>query len=83
MRFILLHLNFTLTQTPVFKLKKQALSKLNQYNDLKMYLNIPVLVEIVDTRDAASITVRVVNMADVPCPVSWVTGNHALDTKDM
>lgn len=48
-----------------------------------MYLNIPVLVEIVDTCDAASITVRVVNMANVPCSISWVTGNHALDTKDM
>lgn len=48
-----------------------------------MYLGIPVLVEIVDTRDATSITIRVVNMADVPCPVTWVTGNHCLIIKEM
>lgn len=48
-----------------------------------MYLDFPVLVEIVDTRDAASVTVRVVDMADVPCPVTWVTGNHGLKTEEM
>lgn len=48
-----------------------------------MYLDIPVFVEIVDTSDAAAVTVRVINMADVPCPVTWVTGNHALKTKEI
>lgn len=48
-----------------------------------MYLHIPVLVKIVDTRDAASITFRIVNMADIPCPVTWVTGNHCLKTEEM
>lgn len=49
----------------------------------KMYLCIPVLVKIVDTGDAPSITVRVVNVAHVPCPVTWVTGNHGLKTEGM
>lgn len=49
----------------------------------KMYLGIPVLVKIVDTGDAPSITVRVVNVAHVPCPVTWVTGNHGLKTEEM
>ncbi len=48
-----------------------------------MYLDIPVLVEIVDARDAASVTVRVVDMADVPCPITWVTGDHGLKTEEM
>lgn len=46
-----------------------------------MYLDIPVLVEIVDARDAASVTVRVVNMADIPRTVAWVTSNHCLKQK--
>lgn len=45
------------------------------------YLNVPVLVKIVDTCYAASIAVRVVNVADVTCSVSRVTGNHGLKTK--
>lgn len=48
-----------------------------------MYLNIPVLVKIVDTCDAASITVGVVNMTDVTCSITWVTGNHGLKTERM
>lgn len=48
---------------------------------LEMYLDIPVLVQIVDARDAASVAVWVVNMADVTCPVAWVTGNHGLKTR--
>lgn len=46
-----------------------------------MYLDIPVFVEIVDTSDAASVTVWVINMTDVPCSVTWVTGNHGLKNK--
>lgn len=42
------------------------------------YLNIPVLVEIVDTCDEAAIAVRVVDMSHVPCPVTRVTSNHSL-----
>lgn len=45
------------------------------------YLDVPVLVEIVDARDAASIAVGVVNMADVTGTVTWVTGNHGLKTE--
>lgn len=46
-----------------------------------MYLDIPVLVQIVDTSDTASVTVGVINMANVPCAVAWVTGNHTLGEK--
>lgn len=45
------------------------------------YLNIPVLVEIVDARDESSIAVRVIDMSHVPCPVAWVTSNHSLPKK--
>lgn len=45
------------------------------------HLNIPVLVEIVNTGDEASVTVRIVNMPHVPCPVTWVTSNHSLEKK--
>lgn len=48
-----------------------------------MYLDIPVLVKIVNTCDAASIPVRVVNMAHITCPVTWVTGNHGLKTEEI
>lgn len=44
-----------------------------------MYLHIPVLVQIVDAGDAASITVRIVNMTNIPCPIPWITGNHGLE----
>lgn len=45
------------------------------------YLNIPVLVEIVDTRDEASVAVRVIDMSHVPCPVTRVTSDHSLPKK--
>lgn len=47
-----------------------------------MYLDIPVLVEIVDASDAAAVTVGVINMADVASAVAWVTGNHSLERKE-
>lgn len=52
------------------------------YSVCQTHLNIPVLVEIVNTRDEASIAVRVVNMAHVPCPVTWVTSYHSLQKKE-
>lgn len=42
------------------------------------YLYIPVLVEIVDTRDEASVAVRIIDMTHVPCPVTRVTSHHSL-----
>lgn len=47
-----------------------------------MYLDIPVLVEIVDASDAAAVTIGVINMADIPSAVAWVTGNHSLERKE-
>lgn len=43
-----------------------------------MLLGIPVLVEVVDAGDAASITVGVVYVFDIARPVSWVTRHHSL-----
>lgn len=43
-----------------------------------MHLDVPVLVEIVDARDAASVPVWVVNMSDVTRSVARVTSNHGL-----
>lgn len=40
----------------------------------------PVLVEVVDARDAAPVTVRIVHVFDVAGPVSRVTRHHGLNT---
>lgn len=45
------------------------------------HLGVPVLVEVVDAGDAAPVTVRVVHVFDVTCPVSWVTRHHGLKTQ--
>lgn len=42
--------------------------------------HIPVLVEVVDAGDAASVTVWVVHMFDVSGPIAWVTRHHGLKT---
>lgn len=42
--------------------------------------HIPVLVEVVDAGDAASVTVWVVHMFDVTGPITWVTRHHGLKT---
>lgn len=42
--------------------------------------HIPVLVEVVNAGDAASVMVRVVHMFDVTGPVAWVTRHHGLKT---
>lgn len=44
----------------------------------KPYLNIPVLIQVIDTGDAAPIAVGIVNMPHVPEPIAWVTRHHGL-----
>lgn len=42
------------------------------------YLNIPVLIQVIDTGDAAPIAVGIVNMPHVPEPIAWITRHHGL-----
>lgn len=42
--------------------------------------HIPVLVEVVDAGDAASVMVRVVHMFDITGPIARVTRHHGLKT---
>lgn len=42
------------------------------------YLDIPVLIQVIDTSDAAPVTMGIVNVSHVPQPVSWVTCHHGL-----
>lgn len=42
------------------------------------YLDVPVLIQVIDTGDAAPIAVGIVNMPHVPQPVTWVTCHHGL-----
>ena len=42
------------------------------------YLDIPVLIQVIDTSDAAPVAMGIVNVSHVPQPVSWVTCHHGL-----
>lgn len=42
------------------------------------YLDVPVLIQVIDTGDAAPIAVGIVNMPHIPQPVAWVTCHHGL-----
>lgn len=42
------------------------------------YLDVPVLIQVIDTGDAAPVAVGVVNMPHIPQPVAWVTCHHGL-----
>lgn len=42
------------------------------------YLNIPVLIQVIDAGDAAPVAVGIVNMPHVPEPTAWVTRHHGL-----
>lgn len=46
------------------------------------YLDVPVLIQVIDTRDAAPITMGIVNVPHVPQPVAWVTRHHGLAETD-
>lgn len=46
------------------------------------YLDVPVLIQVIDTGDAAPIAVGIVNMPHVPQPVTWVTCHHGLSETD-
>lgn len=46
--------------------------------DAAVFRGVPVLVEVVDAGDAASVAVRVVDMFDVTSAVSRVTRHHGL-----
>lgn len=46
------------------------------------YLDVPVLIQVIDTCDAAPITVGIVNVPHVPQPVAWVTRHHGLAETD-
>lgn len=49
----------------------------------RTYLYIPVLVEIVDACNAATVAVWIVNMADVASSVTWITSDHSLKTQQF
>ena len=42
------------------------------------YLDIPVLIQVIDTSDAAPVAMGIVNVSDVSQPISWVTCHHGL-----
>lgn len=63
-------------------LSQSFISKHLKRTRLRCYLDIPVFVEIVDAGYAAAVPVGVVNMADVPGAVAWVTGDHSLQTRE-
>lgn len=46
------------------------------------YLDVPVLIQVIDTCDAAPITVGIVNVPHVPQPIAWVTRHHGLAETD-
>lgn len=42
------------------------------------YLDVPVLIQVIDTGDAAPVAVGIVNMPHVPQSVAWVARHHGL-----
>lgn len=46
------------------------------------YLDVPVLIQVIDTCDAAPITVGIVNVPHVPQPIAWITRHHGLAETD-
>lgn len=46
------------------------------------YLDVPVLIQVIDTGDAAPIAVGIVNMPHIPQPVARVTCHHGLSETD-
>lgn len=42
------------------------------------YLDVPVLIQVIDTGDAAPVAMGIVHVSHVPQPVSWVTCHHGL-----
>lgn len=46
------------------------------------YLDVPVLIQVIDTGDAAPIAVGIVNMPHIPQPVAWITCHHGLSETD-
>lgn len=43
-----------------------------------MELGVPVLIQVINTGDAAPITIRVVHMTHIPSSISRITSNHSL-----
>ena len=46
------------------------------------YLDVPVLIQVIDAGDAAPIAMGIVNVSHVPQPVTWVTCHHGLAETD-
>lgn len=44
----------------------------------KPYLDVPVLIQVIDAGDAAPVAVGIVNVPHVPKPIAWVTRHHGL-----